>query len=209
MVQRYCVGAGGSRSGRVLRVVAAGFSVAQLRRPSPDCHLAVFGVPTDECGLGDVEGEDGGGLGWSRRPPAFPAFVPDLLVGLRGLTVELEFSLAAVGVDRQAGAPTTGPERFPNTAGAGSPLSRSRPRSFVRPSSAARRSTPATTPRMRRCSPSTGSSATSPAQPSCRGRRCSPLPANSERRPADRVSPPFELVAAETACLQVQASLLR
>src|SRR6266511_1414914 len=96
----------GGRAGG-LWIAAPGFSVAELRRPSPDCHLAVFGVPADERRLVDVQREDRGGIGRSRCPPAFPAAVADLLVGLGGAAVELQFSLAAVGVGDRAVQHTT------------------------------------------------------------------------------------------------------
>ena len=98
------------RSSRVvvLRVVAPGFSVAELRRPSSDGHLAVLGVPADERSLLDVEREDTRGLGWSRGPPSFAASSANLIVDLRGATVELEFSFAAIGVGDGAVQHTTG-----------------------------------------------------------------------------------------------------
>jgi len=38
----------------VLRVVAPGFSVAELWRPSPGCHHPLLAVPADKRGLIDV-----------------------------------------------------------------------------------------------------------------------------------------------------------
>ena len=88
-------------TGLVLRIVTAGLGIAASRRPPVDRHQAVLGVPVDEYCLLDAQ-ENALALSGGQADTMLGHAAAMILADLNDGSVQLELSLAAVGVGHGA-----------------------------------------------------------------------------------------------------------